>query len=137
MGRVVVDFTLANYSDVLAVEEGRLTPDKVRQVTMRGVVDTGSTRLVLPPSVATHLGLSPAGDTRVRYADQRRDVRPMVKNAWVSLLGRASTFSAVLEPDREDALVGAIVLEELDLVVDCTSQTLKPRDPERILSEIE
>ena len=54
-----------------------------------------------------------------------------------SLLGREGTFSAIVEPDRVDALVGAIVLEELDFVVDCTTQTLHPRDPNIILSEVE
>ena len=39
--------------------------------------------------------------------------------------------------DRTDALVGAIVLEELDFVVDCITQTLHPRDPDRIVSEVE
>jgi hypothetical protein len=28
------------------------------------------------------------------------------------------------------------VLEELDLILDCTGQRLVPRDPERIVSEI-
>ena len=46
-------------------------------------------------------------------------------------------FSAVVEPDRDTALIGVIVLEELDLVVDCVTQTLQPRDPNRMLTEIE
>jgi len=29
------------------------------------------------------------------------------------------------------------VLEDLDLVVDCTRQTLAPRDPKQIISEVE
>jgi hypothetical protein len=35
------------------------------------------------------------------------------------------------------ALIGAIVLEELDLLVDCTTQTLRPREPGSILTENE
>ena len=38
---------------------------------------------------------------------------------------------------RSDALLGAIVLEELDLLVDCTTQSLHPRDPDMIVTEIE
>jgi hypothetical protein len=41
------------------------------------------------------------------------------------------------EPDRADALIGAIVLEEFDLLVDCASQPLRPREPDSILTEIE
>jgi hypothetical protein len=37
----------------------------------------------------------------------------------------------------ETALIGAIVLEDLDLLVDCTKQKLYPRDPDFVVSEIE
>lgn len=46
-------------------------------------------------------------------------------------------FNAIVEPQRDSALIGAIVLEDLDLIVDCTTQQLVPRDPERIVSAIE
>jgi len=60
-----------------------------------------------------------------------------VSNVWLELLGRHGVFSAVVEPERSDALIGAIVLEELDLLVDCTTQSLYPREPDSILTEIE
>ena len=43
----------------------------------------------------------------------------------------------MLEPDRTTALVGAIVLEDLDLLVDCSKQRIYPRDAEGIVAEIE
>ena len=73
----------------------------------------------------------------VRLADNRLAKRQIVSNVWLQLLGRHSVFTAVVEPAREDALIGAIVLEELDLLVDCLTQSLHPRDPNSILTEIE
>ena len=55
----------------------------------------------------------------------------------VMLLGREGVFSALVEPDRTDALIGALVLEDLDFLVDCTQQALYPRDPDMIVSEVE
>jgi predicted aspartyl protease len=101
------------------------------------VVDSGATRLVLPQKTVELLGLSRVGTVSVRYADQRRARRTKVRDVWLKLLNRDSTFTAVVEPKRKDALIGAIVLEELDLVVDCVSQTVHPRDPKRIIAEIE
>ena len=46
-------------------------------------------------------------------------------------------FSAIVEPDRSDALLGAIVMEELDFLVDCISNTVQPRDPNTTISEVE
>ena len=73
----------------------------------------------------------------VRYADNRREKRQIVNNVWLQLLGRHAVFTAVVEPSRNDALIGAIVLEELDLLVDCTTQSLYPREPDLRLTEIE
>ena len=42
-----------------------------------------------------------------------------------------------VEPGRESALIGAIVLEDLDFLVDCAGQRLVPRDPKHIISEVE
>jgi hypothetical protein len=83
------------------------------------------------------LQLQVDGEATVRYADQRQERRMLVSNVWLQLLGRHGVFSAIIEPDRSDALIGAIVLEELDLLVDCASQSLYPRQADSILAEIE
>jgi predicted aspartyl protease len=137
MGRFSVDVTIANNEDVFRVREGTLPPEKVRQVQIKGVVDTGAARLVLPASVVKQLGLPEAGTVTVRYADQREATRKRVKEALVRIEGREGNFSAVVEPKRKDALIGAIVLEELDLLPDCTNLRLRPRDPKQIIAEIE
>jgi len=137
VGRISVELSLANNQDVQLAQAGALPAERVRRAQVEAVVDTGATRLVLPEGVVQELGLTTVGQTTVRYADQRTAIRPVVGNVWMSLLGRDSVFSAVVEPDRSTALVGAIVLEELDLVADCSTQTLYPRDPDRIISEIE
>ena len=46
-------------------------------------------------------------------------------------------FEVTLEAKRDTALIGAIVLEDLDFLVDCEKQRLVPRDPKFILSEAE
>jgi clan AA aspartic protease len=137
MGRVTAEIELANYADMKYVEAGTLAADKVRRVKLTALVDTGATRLVLPQSVVKQLGLPSTGKVGVRYADERRQSRDMVSDVWLKLLGRQSVFNAVVEPKRKEALIGAIVLEDLDLVVDCPTQKLHPRDPDRIISEIE
>ncbi len=137
MGRTIVQITLSNYSDIHEMESGRITPDKIRRVTMNAVVDTGAARLVLPLSVVQHLGLPVSERSTVRYADHRREMRDIVKDAYVELLGRGGPFKAIVEPNREDALLGAIVLEDLDLLVDCAAQRVYPRDPNTIITEVE
>ncbi len=137
MGRFPVDVTIANNEDVIDARKGTLPPEKVRRVQIKGVVDTGASRLVLPASVVKQLGLPEAGTVAVRYADHRKATRKRVKEALITIEGREGSFSAVVEPKRTDALIGAIVLEELDLLPDCTNLRLRPRDPKQIIAEIE
>ena len=137
MGRVTVEFLVASNKAVLDARAAGVPCAATDIVELTGIVDTGATRLVLPATSVAGLNLIPAGQARVRYADGRSATREMVSNVWLSLQGREGVFSAVIEPDRETALVGAIVLEELDLMVDCATQSLHPRDPDRIVSEVE
>ena len=137
MGRFSAELEVANYRDVIRAEEGNLAPEKVRRARISGVVDTGATRLVLPASVVATLGLPQGGKIGVQYADGRRDQKIVVTDARVEILGRSSVFTAVVEPNRKDALIGAIVLEELDLIPDCTHQRLMPRDPNQIFAELD
>jgi predicted aspartyl protease len=137
VGRIKLDFEIANNGDLEAVARRQLPRDQVRRVTIRGIVDSGATRFVLPASIVKQLGLRLSGKTGVRYADGRRAVRSVAQGASVTLEGRTGTFSAIVEPKRDTALIGAIVLEELDLLPDCTNQRLIPRDPRYPISEIE
>jgi predicted aspartyl protease len=137
LGRFSVEFEVANNDDLALVRRGMLEPNKVRRQMIQGVVDPGAAMLVLPQTVARQLGLPLGRKVKVRYADGRRAQRSEAKGAFVTLLGRDDTFSAIVEPKRETALIGAIVLEALDLLVDCKKQRLVPRDPEGEFFEIE
>jgi predicted aspartyl protease len=137
VGRFSVEFDVANYGDILQSRNGTLPPDRVRRQTISGVVDPGAAKLVLPQAVVKQLGL-PVGDKiKVRNADGRRAQRREAEGVYVELLGRHDAFSAIIEPKRTTALIGAIVLEDLDLLVDCRRQRLVPRDPSGPIYEIE
>lgn len=137
MGRFSVDFEVANNDDLALVRRGLMRPDQVRRQTIRGVVDSGAAMLVLPQAVVKQLGLPLGNKVKVRYADGRRAERREAKGVFLKLLGRDDTFTAIIEPKRQTALIGAIVLEALDLLVDCKTRRVVPRDPRGAIYEIE
>jgi predicted aspartyl protease len=137
-GRFSVEIEVVNYQDMVKAESGVLDPAAVRRKTISALVDSGATRLVLPQALAKDLGLRVKDTkTKVRNADGRRSLRNEVEAVYLLLQGRTGLFTAVVEPKRDTALLGAIVLEDLDFVVDCTNQRLVPRDPDHVLTEIE
>jgi predicted aspartyl protease len=137
MGRVVVDMVVTNHRDLIRAEEGMIRPDQIRRVLLRGVADSGSANLVLPAGVAKQLGVQQVATAVVHYADKRTQRRPMVAEVRVDLLGRDGVFQAIVEPKRDQALIGAIVLAALDFLVDCHAQTLQPRNPKYRVFEME
>ena len=78
-GRVSVEFEVVNNEDLVRAKHGALPPDKVRRMTIEGIVDSGAAMLVLPQTVVKHLGL-PLGNTiKVRFADGRSEERRVGK----------------------------------------------------------
>lgn len=137
VGRVHVEIEVANNDDMTRAKDGTLPKGQVRRQTIRAVVDSGANKLVLPAKLVKELGLPAGAKIKVRYADGRTAVRASAEAVYVELLGRHGTFRAVVEPKRTTALVGAIVLEDLDLLVDCQSERVIPRDPKFEVQEIE
>jgi hypothetical protein len=137
VGRFSVDLEIANYQDLSLAQRGLLAADRVRRETVRGIVDSGAAKLVLPADLVKRLGLPLGTSVQVRYADGRKARRRRAEGVYLELLGRHGTFTAVIEPNRQTALVGAIVLEDLDLLVDCVSQQVMPRDSRGEVFEIE
>jgi clan AA aspartic protease len=137
MGRVAAEVELVNHQDTILAGAGALPADKIRRLRIESIVDTGASHLVIPQSVADALGLPVVGKTAVRYADQRRASKKIVGDVEVHVLSRDGVFKAIVEPDRKDVLLGAIVLEDMDLIVDCRTQKLVPRDPKGMLAILE
>src|SRR5207247_5271551 len=136
MGRVAVEIKLTNHQDSVLAGDGTIAADTVRHVRVSGLVDPEASYLVLPKSVAVQLGVPAADKAIVRSVDRRKAMRNVVSDVQVDLLGRQGTFRAIVEPNRDDVLIGAIVLEDLNLLVDCRTQPLRPRPPAGIVTEI-
>jgi predicted aspartyl protease len=136
VGRFSAQFEVANYVYVIMARQGRLAPNKVRQVSLSGLVDSGASRLVLPEAVVKQLSLPVHDKVKVRYASQRTAIRNAVREVHVQLQGRDGVFTAVVERKLKSALIGDIVLEDLDFVADSTIQQLVPRDPRYVVNEL-
>ncbi len=102
-------------------------------------VDTGATMLVLPGWLQEQLQFPVIRRQLVRYANEETVEREVVYGVEVTVCGRTGVFEAVIEPAKRYGLLGAIVLEALDLIADPRSQRLyvNPRSPDLPMAEIE
>jgi len=127
MGEVRARVTMRNFVDVALAERGSGRVEDVPTSHLDCLVDTGALMVLLPGDEVGKLGLSRGGQVIVTYADDRREELPVARGLEVSLLGRSMVTDCVIGPPLCEPLIGQLVLEELDLVVDCARNTLGPR----------
>jgi clan AA aspartic protease len=138
MGKVMQLIKLVNRFDEQNVSLGLLEPGDVRTVEIEALVDTGATMLVLPADVVARLGVPVAGVRRVRYANGETAEVPWVDGVRITILGRDTVATALVERAGTTALIGQIPLEELDLLVDPKSRELRvnPASPDLPMLDI-
>jgi predicted aspartyl protease len=84
--------------------------------------------LVLPQDLVERLGLEIKKDKIiVSYADERKEERPVARILMVKVDDRSMETDCVVNPPASEPLLGQIILERLDLLVDCKEGKLVPR----------
>ncbi len=126
MGRIEVQIKLENTVDSAAFRRGWLKEEQVRREELPAMVDTGAVMLLLPQEVVDRLGLEVQREIRVSYADDRKEKRSVAGPLTIKIGDRFMNTDCIIGPESCDALIGQVVLEELDLLADCTNRRLVP-----------
>lgn len=118
MGLIYAEARLSNPRD------GALAPLQVK-----ALVDTGAVTLCIPQHVAVQLNLSELERREVTTADGTRRAVPYVGPVRVRFGNRSCFTGALVIGDS--VLLGAIPLEDMDLVIDASRQrvTVNPESP--------
>ena len=124
MGMVYAEITLKNAGDVTAVERGLDKEQDIRQVTVQAVVDTGAATLVISEELRQELGLQMRGTGYARQADNKRILVNVAETVEVHWKNRRMTCEPWVFSDSGKVLLGAIPLENMDLIVDPAQQIL-------------
>jgi clan AA aspartic protease len=125
MGIVHTEITLKNNGDTIKARDGILAGEKVRGTTVRALVDTGAGTLVINEAVRQQLGLEIEGLRRTELANGVREVYQVTESVKIQWKNRDTVCRALVLPGAEEVLLGAIPLEDMDLVVDPAEQALK------------
>jgi len=127
MGEVKVNVQLRNYGSVWAAKKGLIKEEHIQSSLLEMLVDTGAVMILLPQDEVEKLGLEPAEKVIVNYADERKEERWVAKGLEVTIGNRSMVTDCVIGPPLCEPLLGQLVLEELDLIVDSLRKTLTPR----------
>ncbi|MCV3215761.1 clan AA aspartic protease [Plectonema radiosum NIES-515] len=124
MGAVHAKVKLTNAVDEELVNRGLLAPRLLREHETQGLVDTGAVSLVIPTIIVEQLGLRIRGQRLAQYANGSEEIVGVTGPVIIECEGRETVAEALVVGN--EVLIGQVILEQLDLLVDCKNQRLIP-----------
>lgn len=125
MGEVKVNVTFSNIFDEY------LKKPEIRQVELDCMIDSGAVLSFLPQEVVELLGIPEDGNVIVKYANEKKEEVKKVGPVKITIGDRSGNFDCIVGPPNCEPLIGQIVLEELDLLIDPKEKKLvvRPESP--------
>ena len=117
MGLVYTEITLKNAVDVANARTGIVKEQNIRRITVEALVDTGAWTLVINEAVRGQLGLEATRTAPGTLADGTQAEYKLAGPLEVRWKDRITNCDALVLPDAEDVLLGAIPLEAMDLTI--------------------
>ncbi|MEK9150225.1 MAG: retropepsin-like aspartic protease, partial [Candidatus Desantisbacteria bacterium] len=125
MGRVTEKIIVKNYGDVIKADEGIIDAKQIRRVEVEAIVDTGATYVCLNRKDIETLGLPFHNEVNIKTANGKASRRTF-EGAKIELNGRTFVMEVMENAEDTPALIGYLLLEALDFVVDPKIQKVIP-----------
>ncbi|MDR0452137.1 MAG: aspartyl protease family protein [Treponema sp.] len=116
MGYFKEEITLSNAGDDVRVEAGLLKD--IRTLTVEAMPDTGAWTLVVNEDIRQKLGLKIEETSKSTLANGETGTYGVTEGVRIRWKDRSTVLPALVVPEAQDVLLGALPLEAMDLIVD-------------------
>jgi clan AA aspartic protease len=132
MGLVYANIQLANAGEIYMAQLGYLPPEAVKRTVVHALVNTGAYMLAINETVRSQLNLPKVDEQLAELADGSHIYLDLVGPVEVRFENRRANVDAMVLPGDSEVLLGAIPMEDLDVLVDPKRQQLivNPESPE-------
>ncbi len=117
MGLVYADIELFNYADETLCEDGYLPKEKIRNMQITAMADSGAIRLSINEVIKEQLGLRVRQQLNISLADGTKRLLDVAWPIRMKFGDRDCITDAFVLPNNEEALIGAVPMELMDLVI--------------------
>ncbi len=121
---VHVEIELINTIDLGLADRGIIEKDAVRGIKVTALVDSGAYMLAINENIRMQLDLKKVDEKEAVLADGTLRTLDIVGPVDVQFENRATTVRAMVLPGESEVLLGAIPLEDMDVVIDQRQQKL-------------
>ncbi len=123
-----------NYADEIFNKDGYLPKQKIRQVSISAMADSGTIRLAINETIKQQLGLRVRQQLNISLADGAKITLEVARPVRVKFKDRDFITDAFVLPDNEEPLIGTIPMELMGLVIipaenKLVYNSLHPDDP--------
>ena len=130
MGLTYANIELRNGGDIVLNRRKYIGEDEIRQMTINMMVDSGAIMLTINEEIREALGLDIIDHRPSQLADGTRLSLPVAGPIEVRYGGRFCTTNALVLPEDNEPLLGAIPMEEMDLWINPSRNILTAVHPE-------
>jgi len=121
MGIVRTEITLKNAGDVTNVRRGIIKETEIHQTVIQAIVDTGAMTMVINEKLRQQLGLGIVGTKQATLANNAKETVQIAEAVEIHWKNRSMTCQPWVTASGM-ILLGAIPLENMDLIVDPVGQ---------------
>ncbi len=124
MGLTYANIEIVNVGDVEVAHRGYIKESDIRSCMVKALVDSGAYTLCINESIKTQLDLRVIDTTDAELANGHIEKVDMVGPVMIKIFNRTSVCKAAVMPGNSEVLLGAIPLEDMDLIIDPLEETL-------------
>ncbi len=131
MGLVHADIELINGADLVLFRKGYIKEKDIKHMKVTALVDTGAYMLAVNENVKVQLDLTRVDTQMAELADGQKKKLDVVGPVEIRFENRRANVDAIVLPGDSKILLGAIPMEDMDVVVDPRQQKLivNPESP--------
>lgn len=131
MGLVYAEIDIISVDDIVLHRRGIIDESEIKKVTVTALVDSGAYMLSINDNIKTQLDLPFIEKQLVTLADESTIEVEIVGPVEVRFENRRTSVDAVVLPGDAEVLLGAIPMEDMDVLVDPRQRKLvvNPKHP--------
>jgi len=131
MGLVYAELDLLSVDDIVLHRRGFIEEGEIKQTTVTALVDSGAYMLSINETIKTQLDLPVIEKQFVTLADESLIEVEIVGPVEVKFENRSTTVRALVLHGDAEVLLGAIPMEDMDVLVDPRQRKLvvNPKHP--------
>jgi clan AA aspartic protease len=131
MGLVYAEIELTSVDDMVLHRRGFIDESEIKQITVNALVDSGAYMLTINDDVRNQLDLPLIEKQFATLADDTQVEVEVVGPVDVRFENRSTTCRAVVLPNAGEVLLGAIPMEDMDVLIHPREEKLvvNPKHP--------